>query len=146
MEGLQGAILRVKLRQLDAWNKKRRAHAARYDVLLAGAGVQAPRVMPYARHVHHLYAIRTQERAGLQQWLTERGIQTAIHYPYPIHLLPAYADLGYREGDFPHAEALSRELLSLPMYPELPEESIREVTSAVSEFARRSAAGPKAVP
>jgi dTDP-4-amino-4,6-dideoxygalactose transaminase len=133
MEGLQGAILRVKLRHLETWTAARRAHAARYDALLSGSDVQTPQAMAYARHVYHVYAIRTQARALLQQLLLARGIQSAVHYPYPIHLLPAYADLGYREGDFPQAEKASAEQLSLPMYPELSEEAISQVANAVSE-------------
>ena len=143
MEGMQGAILRVKLRHLDEWNQARRAHAARYDALLASSGVQLPEALGDARHVYHVYAIRAQERDGLQQSLTERGIQTAVHYPYPIHLLPAYADLGHHQGDFPQSEKLSRKLLSLPMYPELSEEAISEVASTVSEFMRHSATPSK---
>ena len=142
MEGLQGAILRVKLRHLEAWTEARRAHAARYDVLLSGSGVQTPQAMAYARHVYHVYAIRTPERAAVQQSLTARGIQSAVHYPYPIHLLPAYSDLGHREGDFPQAEKMSVEQLSLPMYPELSEEAISHVTSVLHESARHSSKPP----
>jgi dTDP-4-amino-4,6-dideoxygalactose transaminase len=133
MEGLQGAILRVKLRHLETWTEARRAHAARYDALLAGSGVQTPQAMAYARHVYHVYAIRTAARAIVQRSLTAQGIQSAVHYPYPIHLLPAYSDLGYREGDFPQAEKMSAEQLSLPMYPELSEEAVSQVASALLE-------------
>ena len=146
MEGLQGAILRVKLRHLEDWTEARRAHATRYDALLSGSSVQTPQAMPYARHVYHVYAIRTPERALVQQSLMAQGIQTAIHYPYPIHLLPAYSDLGYREGDFPQAEKVSAEQLSLPMYPELTEEAISQVASAVSESVRTSSKPPKVSP
>ncbi len=132
MEGLQGAILRVKLRHLEAWTEARREHAARYNALLSGSGVQTPQVMSYARHVYHVYAIRAPERAHVQQSLMAQGIQSAVHYPYPIHLLPAYSDLGYREGDFPQAEKASAEQLSLPMYPELTEQAISQVARAVS--------------
>ena len=146
MEGLQGAILRVKLRHLEAWTEARRAHAARYDALLSQSGVQIPQAMAYARHVYHVYAIRTPERALVQQSLMAQGIQSAVHYPYPIHLLPAYTDLGYRQGDFPQAEKASAEQLSLPMYPELSEEAISQVANAVSECVRCSARPSKTTP
>ena len=133
MEGLQGAILRVKLRHLEAWTEARRAHAERYDALLRESDVQTPQAMEYARHVYHVYAIRTHARALVQQSLLAQGIQSAVIYPYPIHLLPAYADLGYRQGDFPQSEKASAEQLSLPMYPELSEEAISRVAKAVSE-------------
>jgi len=146
MEGLQGAILRVKLRHLEAWTEARRAHAARYDALLSGSGALTPQAMAYARHVYHVYAIRTPQRALVQQSLMAQGIQSAVHYPYPIHLLPAYSDLGYRHGDFPEAEKASAEQLSLPMYPELSEEAISQVASAVSESVRNSSKPSKAAP
>jgi dTDP-4-amino-4,6-dideoxygalactose transaminase len=119
MEGLQGAILRVKLRHLDQWTDLRRERASRYHELLEGSGVSVPAEMPYARHVWHVYALRCARRAALQAELQERGVQTGIHYPVPVHLLKAYSDLGYQAGDFPQSEAAAREVLSLPMYPEL---------------------------
>jgi dTDP-4-amino-4,6-dideoxygalactose transaminase len=133
MEGLQGAILRVKLRYLEAWTEARRTHAALYDVLLAGSNVQPPQAMAYARHVYHIYAIRTPERAALQQGLTGQEIQSGIHYPFPVHLLPAYADLGYHSGNFPQAETMAAEELSLPMYPELSKEAVHRVAAALIE-------------
>jgi dTDP-4-amino-4,6-dideoxygalactose transaminase len=134
MEGIQGAILRVKLRHLEAWTEARRAHAAVYDRLLAESGVKTPMTMPYARHVRHVYAIRTAERDALQRALADREIQTGIHYPTPVHLLPAFADLGYRKGDFPVAEAASREVLSLPMYPEMTQAQLETVAGAIRQF------------
>ena len=120
MEGIQGAILRVKLRHLEAWTEARRAHAAQYSELLDGIGRRRrPQAMAYARHVYHVYAVRTQAARGLQKALQERGVQTGIHYPIPVHLLPAYAELGYKPGDFPHSEQAADEVLSLPMFPEL---------------------------
>jgi dTDP-4-amino-4,6-dideoxygalactose transaminase len=133
MEGLQGAILRVKLRYLEAWTEARRTHAALYDVLLAGSSVQPPQAMAYARHVYHIYAIRTPDRAALQQGLTGQEIQSGIHYPFPVHLLPAYADLGYHSGNFPQAETMAAEELSLPMYPELSKEAVHRVAAALIE-------------
>jgi dTDP-4-amino-4,6-dideoxygalactose transaminase len=119
MDGIQGAILRVKLPMLETWTESRRAAAARYQDLLADTEVVLPREMSYARHVYHVYAVRTADRPGLQRRFDEAGVQTGIHYPTPVHMQPAYADLGYREGDFPHAEAAAREVLSLPMFPGL---------------------------
>ncbi len=119
MEGMQGAILRVKLRHLETWTEARRARAARYGELLAGAGVGLPEEMPSNRHVYHIYAIRVPQRERLQSALSAQGIHTGIHYPIPVHLQPAYADLGYKPGDFPHAEAAADEVLSLPMFAEL---------------------------
>ncbi len=131
MEGIQGAVLRVKLPYLDGWTEARRTAAAHYDRLLAGSGIVTPKAMPYAYHVYHVYAIRTPHRAAWQEALQAKGIQTGIHYPTPIHLLPAFAELGYREGQFPHAEAAAREVLSLPMFPELTEAQCEEVARAL---------------
>ena len=131
LEGMQGAVLRVKLRHLEAWNEARRAHAARYTRLLAQSAVQTPEEMAYARHVYHVYAIRTPQREALQKALSEKGIQTGIHYPIPVHLLPAHADLGYRQGDFPNSERAANEVLSLPMFAELLVEQVEKVTEAV---------------
>ncbi len=131
MEGIQGAILRVKLRHLEEWTEARRAHAARYDGLLAGSGVRTPQAAAWARHVYHVYAVRTTDREGWQKSLSERGIQTGIHYPIPVHLQKAYADPRYREGDFPHSEAAAREVLSLPMFPEMTGRQQEEVASAL---------------
>jgi dTDP-4-amino-4,6-dideoxygalactose transaminase len=132
LEGLQGAILRVKLRHLEAWSEARRAAAARYDRALGEIGVETPRQMEYARHVYHVYAIRTQDREGFAGALHAAGVQTGIHYPIPVHLQPAFADLGYGPGDFPHAEKAAREVLSLPLYPELMPAAQDEVVMAVA--------------
>jgi dTDP-4-amino-4,6-dideoxygalactose transaminase len=131
MDGIQGAILRVKLRRLEAWTEARRSHAARYDRLLAGSGYSTPVEMPYARHVYHIYAIRSADREGLRHSLHDRGIQTGIHYPIPVHLQKAYADPHSSPGSFPHAEAAAREILSLPMFPELTEEQVVAVVRAL---------------
>jgi dTDP-4-amino-4,6-dideoxygalactose transaminase len=131
MEGFQGAILRVKLRRLEDWTERRRETAAHYNQQLAGSGIRTPEEMAYARHVYHVYAIRTSERDALQHALHAQDIQTGIHYPIPVHLLPAYADLGYQTGDFPHAEKAALEVLSLPMYAELTEEQVEQVANAL---------------
>jgi len=138
MEGIQGAVLRVKLRHLDAWTEARRAAAARYDRLLVGSGVPTPHAMPYARHVYHIYAIRTPYRQAWQEALQAQGIQTGIHYPTPVHLLPAFADLGYARGEFPHAEQAANEVLSLPMFPELTAGQCEVVARAVRGLAAQS--------
>jgi dTDP-4-amino-4,6-dideoxygalactose transaminase len=135
MEGIQGAILRVKLRHLDAWTEGRRRCAAQYDELLVGSPVQAPREASWGRHVYHVYAVRTTDRAQLQATLDGAGIQWNIHYPVPVHLQPAWADLGYRAGDFPHSELAANEVLSLPMYPELGADAIARVAAVVCETA-----------
>jgi dTDP-4-amino-4,6-dideoxygalactose transaminase len=133
LEGIQGAILRVKLRHLEQWTEARRAHARRYNELLESSDVQIPEEMLYARHVYHVYAVRSSQRAALQRALSAQGIQTNIHYPIPVHLLPAHADLGHRRGDFPHAEAAADQVLSLPMFAELTDEQIQMVAAAVRE-------------
>jgi len=144
LEGIQGAVLRVKLRHLETWTEARRSAGALYDRLLAESGVPTPRAAAYARHVYHIYAIRTRERTKWQEALHAQGIQTGIHYPIPIHLLPAYADLGYKAGQFPHSEQAAREVLSLPIFPELTREQCATVCQAVNDLAsapRRAAAG-----
>jgi dTDP-4-amino-4,6-dideoxygalactose transaminase len=135
MEAFQGAILRVKLRHLERWTELRRAHAAVYDELLTGSGVTTPRSMPDARHVYHVYAVRAPARQDWIEHLQARKIEFGIHYPTPIHLTEAHADLGYRAGDFPQSEAMAREELSLPMYPEMTAGQIETVCSAVREAA-----------
>ncbi|MER2527355.1 MAG: DegT/DnrJ/EryC1/StrS family aminotransferase [Candidatus Competibacter denitrificans] len=133
MEGVQGAILRVKLRHLDAWTEARRHHAACYDELLADIAVQKPVEMPGTKHVYHVYAIRTPKRDQMQESLQAKEIQTGIHYPIPVHLQKAYADFGYELGDLPVTEQAARELLSLPMFAELQESQIEAVCTAVRE-------------
>ena len=136
MEGMQGAILRVKLRRLEEWTEARRAHAALYTKLLEGTGLQTPRPSAGTRHVFHVYSVLSPERDALQASLQSSDIQTGIHYPIPVHLLPAYADLNYRSGDFPVSERVAAQELSLPMYPEMPTEAIETVCGAVAEFLR----------
>ena len=133
MEGFQGAILRVKLRHLEAWTEARRAVVNLYNDLLTDSGVETPTEMPWGRHVYHVYTLRTEDRDGLQASLQADGIQTGIHYPVPAHLQPAYSDLGYGRGAFPHSEAASQQVLSLPLYPELSSQSVAEVAGAVKK-------------
>jgi dTDP-4-amino-4,6-dideoxygalactose transaminase len=133
LEGIQGAILRVKLRHLEAWTEARRAHASRYNQLLQGSAVCPPQAMTWARHVYHVYTIRTSNRDRVRDELQERGIQTGVHYPIPIHLQPAYQSLGYSRGDFPAAEQATSEVLALPIYPELTGAQVDEVAAALKE-------------
>ena len=134
LEGMQGAILRVKLRYLEQWTEARRAAAKRYDALFAGSGVPTPHVPANVRHVYHIYSTRTTDRQKWQDALNAKGVQTGIHYPIAIHMLPAYEDLGYKAGAFPHAERAAAEQLSLPMYPELTAPMQEEVVAAVIEL------------
>jgi dTDP-4-amino-4,6-dideoxygalactose transaminase len=134
MDGLQGSILRVKLRHLNAWTEARRANANLYNQLLSETNVTTPYETPHAHHVYHLYVVRTQHREKLQQTLLAEGIQTGIHYPVPVHLQEAYADLGYVAGDFPCSERASREVLSLPMYAGLSAKQIQLVSEVVSDY------------
>ena len=134
MDGVQGAILGVKFQYLEQWTEARRAHARSYGELLKDTQIVLPSPTPGARHVYHLFAILTDRRGALIEALASRGIQTGIHYPYPVHLLPAYSDLGYKAGDFPVAEKVASQELSLPMFPELTAAQIEVVASAVTEF------------
>jgi dTDP-4-amino-4,6-dideoxygalactose transaminase len=136
MEGMQGAILRVKLRHLEQWTEQRRAHAARYAQLLEGAGVGIPAEAPGRRHVWHIYAVRTSDREGVMKALAEQGVQTGIHYPIPVHLQPGYADPRYGKGTFPHAERAADEVMSLPMYPEMTEDHLQTVNRALRAIPR----------
>jgi dTDP-4-amino-4,6-dideoxygalactose transaminase len=138
MEGFQGAILRVKLRHLEQWTEARRALVHQYDQLLADCDVETPTEMPWARHVYHVYTLRSDDRDALQAALTTEGIQSGVHYAVPVHLQPAYADLGYAAGAFPQTEAAAKQVLSLPLYPELSAESVKEVARVV-----RKAVGTK---
>ena len=134
MEGLQGAILRVKLRHLDQWTEARRAAASKYNQLLADSGVDLPTEMPWARHVYHVYTLRLEDRDALQSALTSEGIQTAIHYALPAHLQPAYGDLGCGRGAFPQSEKAAKEVLSLPLYPEITGTQIEKVAQALTSL------------
>ena len=136
MEGIQGAVLRVKLRHLDDWTESRREAAARYDELLVDSGVETPPPASDARHVYHIYAVRTASRQAWQDALQQQGIQTGVHYPVPVHLQPAFADLGYRAGEFPASERAAQEVLSLPMFPELTAEQCETVCGAVRRLAQ----------
>jgi dTDP-4-amino-4,6-dideoxygalactose transaminase len=136
LEGIQAAILRVKLRHLDAWTAARIRWAGLYDELLAGSGVVVPRAVEGVRHAWHCYTMRVADRDQVQAALLASGVQSGVHYPIPIHLQPAYAGLGYRRGDFPEAERAADEVLSIPIHADLTEAQVREVAGAVREAVR----------
>ncbi len=136
MDGIQGAILRVKLRHLETWTEKRRRVATWYAEALDREIVRLPEARPECRHVYHVYVVRTDDRERLREALAKHGIQTGIHYPIPVHLQPAHADLGYGAGDFPHAEAAAREVLSLPLFPEMTRDQVETVAAGVSAAVR----------
>ncbi|MBY5740667.1 DegT/DnrJ/EryC1/StrS family aminotransferase [Rhizobium leguminosarum] len=132
MDAIQGAILRVKLGHLEGWTEARRSLARRYSSLLAGStDLTIPVEAADRRHVYHVYAIRSRGRDGLQRLLSAEGIPSGLHYPIPVHLQKAHADLGYQAGDFPVSEAASREVLSLPIYPEMPVRHVDQVVAAL---------------
>jgi dTDP-4-amino-4,6-dideoxygalactose transaminase len=135
LDEMQAAVLRVKLRHLPEWQRRRRAHAAEYTKLLLGIPGVAPPFIPEGyEHVFHQYTIRVERRDALVQVLNERKIGSAVYYPVPLHLQPLYASLGHKAGDFPHAEHAALEVLSLPLFPELRSEQIVRVAEAVCEF------------
>jgi dTDP-4-amino-4,6-dideoxygalactose transaminase len=145
MDAIQAAVLRVKLKHLGEWNRRRQENAGIYDRLFAGAGLtsgagaNAAPVRLLARtagatHVFHQYVIRAARRDELRQFLTDRKIGTEIYYPLPLHLQPAFSYLGLKEGALPVAEQAAREVLALPMFPELSEAEMRRVVEAISEF------------
>ena len=144
MQALQGAILRVKLRYIDHWTESRREHAASYRMLLQSTGLHLPFEAPGCKHVYHVYAVLSPARSELAEHLRKRGVETNIHYPTPIHLLPAYSDFGYKEGDFPVSEHVARRELSLPMFPELSRSQIEFVAELVSSFAATEPGVPAA--
>jgi dTDP-4-amino-4,6-dideoxygalactose transaminase len=130
LDTMQAAVLRVKLRRLEQWNEARRKVAAFYAHALADTGWKLPVTAGYSRHVHHLYAVQTPNRAGAQAALDAAGISHGIHYPVPVHLQPAFAHLGYGAGSFPVSEALAPRLLSLPIFPEMTPGQVERVAAA----------------
>jgi dTDP-4-amino-4,6-dideoxygalactose transaminase len=134
LDTLQAAILQAKFPYIDSWNEKRRELAKRYNEHLAPLGVVVPVECEWAKHVYHLYIIRSRKRDELQAFLKQKGIASEVYYPLPPHLAAPCRKLGYKEGDFPHAERASRETLALPLYPELTVEQQDEVIAAAKEF------------
>ena len=132
LDGVQGAILEVKLRHLEKWTERRRQVAAIYADKLTGIpGLRLPNESPQARHVYHIYAVYVADRLALQQRLTEKGIGTGIHYPQAVHQLACYKDLPFAQGNWPHADQCAAETLSLPMCPMMTDEQVLEVCDAV---------------
>jgi dTDP-4-amino-4,6-dideoxygalactose transaminase len=142
LDTLQAAILRVKLKYLEKWNAARRWNAKLYQENLEGAGVVTPTEATGAESVWHLYVIRTESRDMLREGLVSKGINPGIHYPIPIHLQPAYKDLGYKRGDFPITEAHAQRILSLPMYAELTPESIQYVAQSIQTILSEKGKSP----
>jgi dTDP-4-amino-4,6-dideoxygalactose transaminase len=140
LDALQAAILRVKLPHLDRWSAARQRHAARYRELFEEFGltsqVKLPAVPAGQTHIYNQFVIRVEERDALRDCLKRTGIPTEVYYPKPLHLQKAFSNLGYKEGDFPHSEALSRQVIALPVYPEMVDEQLRAVVEAIADFYR----------
>jgi dTDP-4-amino-4,6-dideoxygalactose transaminase len=139
MDAIQAAVLRVKLPHVDGWNRQRRELAAGYDRLLSEAGLSTGvivplQIAPQAHHVFHQYVVRVQRRDELRKFLLDRNIGTEVYYPLPLHLQPCFKYLGYKEGSFPQAERAAREVLALPMFPELTADEQKWVVQNVAEF------------
>jgi len=135
MDGIQGAVLKVKMNHIESWTEARRSVAAQYDRLLAKLPFERPRPPAHCRHVYHVYAVRVPGRDDALKALQGSGIGAGIHYPVPVHLQKAYASLGYRPGDFPVTEKLADQFLSLPIYPELLPEQVAEVVAQLEKVA-----------
>jgi dTDP-4-amino-4,6-dideoxygalactose transaminase len=134
MEGIQGAVLGVKLKYLDGWIRERRRVAKRYTELLSGTPLQLPAEPAFAESVWNLYVVRHPRRDELKKHLEANGISSALHYPLPLHLQKCYAHLGYKAGGFPHSEKAGNECLSLPIFPELTDAQVQRVASAIQGF------------
>jgi dTDP-4-amino-4,6-dideoxygalactose transaminase len=135
MDGLQASLLTAKLPHIDAWTESRRRVAARYDTALLGVGdLELPKLRPGATHVYHLYVVATAHRDALRAHLLARGVETAVHYPTALPLLPVYAKLGFTAADIPNAARNQRRILSLPIYPEMTEEQVEYVADAIREY------------
>ena len=131
MDGIQGAVLGVKMRYIEEWTEGRRSRANLYGMLLRELGIQPPEVRHHARHVYHVYPVFLPERDRVRAALNDKQIQSGVHYPSPIHLQECFSDLGYGPGDFPRAERIAREELSLPMFSELTDEQVHQVVDVL---------------
>lgn len=131
MEGIQGAVLNIKLKYLDEWNEKRRKSASLYNKLLKGTELVLPYEDEYSKSIYHLYVVLSSKRDQIAQHLQQNGVATGLHYPVPVHLQKAYSNLSYRESDFPFAERNARECLSLPIFPEMTEGQVEYVVSKI---------------
>jgi dTDP-4-amino-4,6-dideoxygalactose transaminase len=138
MNTINAAIGSIQLKYLERWNEKRRKIAREYEKKLEGIGdlVLPPKETDKVKPVYHLYVIRTKQRDELKKFLEEHGIQCGIHYPVPVHLQPPYRRMGFREGMFPNAERLAKEVLSIPMHPNLSKEEIEYIVSFIEDFFR----------
>lgn len=134
LDALQAAILRVKLKHLPAWNESRRRHAARYMERLSDTCVTLPFVDPRAYHIFHQFTLRHPRRDALKSYLASQGIDSGIYYPLALHLQEAYARLGYRSGDLPHAERATQEVLSIPVHPDLTDDQVEFVADQIRRF------------
>lgn len=134
LDGIQGAVLNVKLKYLDDWNEKRRQNAALYDSLLADSPVGSPKIDTANVSIYHQYTITVPQRDELQKYLADNDIGSAVFYPKPLHLQDCFDELGYKQGDMPVSEKLCNEVLSLPVYPELSEGEIEDVAGTILKF------------
>ncbi|MFH1835700.1 MAG: DegT/DnrJ/EryC1/StrS family aminotransferase [Methanobacteriota archaeon] len=135
LDALQAAVLKVKLKHIENWTEARRNNAKEYTNLLEDSKVETPFEADFARHVYHLYVIKTENRDALLKNLREKDVSTGIHYPIPLHLQPCYSSLGYSKGDFPVTEKLADSILSLPLFPELTSDEIKYVCQKIVEYA-----------
>jgi dTDP-4-amino-4,6-dideoxygalactose transaminase len=134
---IQGAVLDIKLRHLDAWHEGRRRNAAIYDEMLAGSKAITPKILEGNWSIYNQYVVRVKDRDAVKAKLTEAGIGSGVYYPVPLHLQECFAYLGHKAGDFPESERACREVLALPVYPELSEEEVRYVAKTLREIAGR---------
>jgi dTDP-4-amino-4,6-dideoxygalactose transaminase len=134
MEGIQGAVLAIKLKHLDEWTKQRRRVALQYSQLLADTPLKLPHDTDSASSAWHLYVVRHPRRDDLKKYLEAHKVGCALHYPLPLHLQKAYANLGHKPGAFPIAEKAARECLSLPIYPELTDLQVKRVSEVIHQF------------
>jgi dTDP-4-amino-4,6-dideoxygalactose transaminase len=140
LEAIQGAVLGVKLKHLDNWNAARRRHADVYTRELADVDVRMLDVSDDYTPVHHVFPLFTEQRDELREHLQANGISSGIHYPIPVHMQRGFSNLGYKEGDLPQTESVCREVLSLPMYPELADETVMQIADSVRQFCRQAVA------
>jgi dTDP-4-amino-4,6-dideoxygalactose transaminase len=135
LDAIQAAVLNVKLKYLNLWHDARRGHAAMYDRIFAGSNITPPHIDAGNWSIYNQYVIRVADRDAVKKTLAERNVGTAIYYPIPLHLQECYAFLGHREGNFPASEQACREVLALPVYPELPEHHVEYVARTLVEVA-----------
>ncbi|MEQ8198223.1 MAG: DegT/DnrJ/EryC1/StrS family aminotransferase, partial [Clostridiaceae bacterium] len=136
LDAIQAAILRIKLREIDNWNNKRREIVQRYNDSFRGLNVVTPAVQKDIRHVYHMYILQSEERGRVLEELKKKGIATGVYYPVPLHLQKVYRNLGYKEGDLPVAEYLSHRTFAIPVYPELNDDQVNYIIDAVKAFCK----------